>query len=364
MNESNAALQADAAIERRTPSPPVVSELGRGDENRWDEFVLRHQCGTFYHLAGWRRIFEDRLGHRSFYLTCEVDGALRALLPLVQVKSLLFGNALISCPFLVYGGPLAADPAAERAVVDRACELARELNVDHLELRNRQPLAIDTADWIASDTHVTFRKRIDPDPDVNLKAIPRKQRAMIRKGEKAGLVAEIDDDASRLYSAMLECKRNLGTPFFGRAYLQAIKDEFGDQAEIMTIVRGAETVCSVMSFRFRDEILPYYGGGGDLARDCKGNDYMYWRVMDRACRNGVRLFDYGRSQVNSGAYRFKKHWGFEPESMAYQYHLVRAEGLPNLNPSNPRYRLAIDIWKRLPLPIAAVLGPPIARRLG
>ena len=236
--------------------------------------------------------------------------------------------------------------------------------MDHLELRNRQPLASDGADWVAADTHVTFRKAIDPDPDVNLKAIPRKQRAMIRKGEKAGLTWCIDDDAARLHAAMLECKRNLGTPFFGRRYLQSIKDEFGDDAEILTVTRGSDTVCSVMSFRFRDEILPYYGGGGDLARDCKGNDYMYWCVMEKACREGFRIFDYGRSQVGSGAYRFKKHWGFEPEALAYQYYLVAADAVPNLNPSNPRYRLAIDAWKRLPLPLAAVLGPPIARRLG
>jgi FemAB-related protein (PEP-CTERM system-associated) len=195
-------------------------------------------------------------------------------------------------------------------------------------------------------------------------AIPRKQRAMIRKGIKAGLVAEVDDDTDRLYEAMLECKRNLGTPFFGRRWLQAIKKEFGEQAEITTVTHDGNTVCSVMSFRFRDEILPYYGGGGDLARDLKGNDFMYWAVMEKACRAGVAVFDYGRSSVGSGAYRFKKHWGFEPKALHYQIRLVNSESAPELSPSNPRYDRAIRTWKKLPPQVAALIGPPIARRLG
>jgi len=173
----------------------------------------------------------------------------------------------------------------------------------------------------------------------------------------------MDEDVSRLYPAMLECKRNLGTPFFGRRYLQAIKDTFGESVEILTVVRGRETVCSVMSFRHGEEILPYYGGGGTFARDLKGNDFMYWCVMEKASRDGVRIFDYGRSQVGSGAYRFKKHWGFEPEPLAYQRCLVRAGEVPNLSPSNPKFRLAIATWQRLPLPVAGLIGPFLARRL-
>ena len=114
--------------------------------------------------------------------------------------------------------------------------------------------------------------------------------------------------------------------------MRAIKEEFGDQVEVTTITHQDRTVCSVMSFRYGNEILPYYGGGGELARDLKGNDFMYWAVMERACQDGIEVFDYGRSMVGSGAYRFKKHWGFEPEPLHYQYFLVNADSLPNLNP--------------------------------
>ncbi len=214
-----------------------------------------------------------------------------------------------------------ATPEARQALVDAACKLADSLGVDYLELRNLEPLP----DWPTKTQYVTFRKPIVPDPEANLKAVPRKQRAMIRKGIKADLVAEIDANAGRLYATLSECKRNLGTPFFGRQYLDAIVETFPGQAEILTVTRHGETVCSVMSFRFRNEILPYYGGGGELARKYKGNDFMYWAVMERACQSGVEVFDYGRSTAGTGPYSFKKNWGFEPQPLYYQYYLVKAD---------------------------------------
>ena len=352
---------------RRRPEPTYqVSELSYGDEHRWDEFIRRNDNGTFYHLSAWRSIIENQLHHRTHYLTCELDGALQAVLPLVHMKSRLFGNYLISLPFLVYGGPVSCSVDAAQAIINRAVELAHNLGVDQLELRNQRPLELDLDDseWITRITHATFRKAIDADPEKNMKAIPRKQRAMIRKGIEAGLTCEIDDDVSRLYPTLLECKRNLGTPFFGRRYLQSIKETFADDAEIITCVRGPETICSVMSFRYKDEILPYYGGGGMLARRFRGNDYMYWCVMEKACLEGVRVFDYGRSIIGSGAYNFKRYWGFEPEPLPYQHHLVRLSEPAKVTPTNPKYRRAIEIWQRLPLPIAGALGPVVARRIG
>lgn len=337
-----------------------VRTMRDGDRDRWDEFVRANCKATFYHLSGWRHVLENILGHSAHYLLVEREGSIEGVLPLGHVRSLLFGNALISVPFLVYGGPVASTPEARQALVEAACKLADELGVDYLELRNLEPLP----DLPTKTQYVTFRKQIEPDPEANLKAVPRKQRAMIRKGIKAQLSAETDADAGRLYATLSECKRNLGTPFFGRRYLDAIVETFPDETEILTVTREGETVCSVMSFRFRNEILPYYGGGGELARKYKGNDFMYWAVMERACQAGVEVFDYGRSTEGTGPYSFKKNWGFEPQPLYYQYYLVKADSVPNLSPTNTRYRLFIDAWKRLPLPVARVVGPWIARRLG
>jgi FemAB-related protein (PEP-CTERM system-associated) len=339
----------------------VVKRLDDSDYARWDSFVRESRDGTFYHLAGWKSLIEKELNHPTYYLYCERDGEIAAVLPLARVKSWLFGDALISIPFLVYGGPIATDEQALDQLIGAAKNLAVELGVDYLELRNQK---LPAGEWQTKNSYVTFRKAIDPDPEVNMMAVPRKQRAMIRKGIKVGLKAEIDQDTNRLYSAMLACKRNLGTPFFGKGWLRAIKEEFGDQVEITTITYEKETVCSVMSFRYGKEILPYYGGGGALARDLKGNDFMYWAVMEKACQEGAEVFDYGRSAVDSGAYRFKKHWGFEPTPLSYQYHMVEKKEVPKLNPANPRYQLLINTWKKLPLPVAGMIGPPIARRLG
>lgn len=350
----------DATSAGKSPAHRV-REITDDDSQRWDAFVNAHHAGTFFHLTGWKRIIESVLGHPTWYLYCERENEIVAVLPLAQVRSLLFGNALISLPFLVYGGVISKDKESERLLVEAACQKARELGTEYLELRNRDASG---RGWPMSANYVFFAKALDPDPEKNLLAIPRKQRAMIRKGIKAGLVAERDADARRLYAALLPCKRNLGTPFFNERYLQAIVDEFGDKTEITTITRKGHTVCSVMSFRFRNQILPYYGGGGDSARAFKGNDFMYWAVMEQACRDGVEVFDYGRSMVNSGAYRFKKHWGFEPKSLNYEYFLINSDAIPNLNPSNPKYSFLIAMWKRLPLSVAGFVGPHIARRLG
>lgn len=344
-----------------TSTANEVSFLDTASSARWDNFVHAAQNATFFHLSGWKSIIEEQLGHRAYYLYCESDGQIEGILPLVHVKSLLFGNALISLPFLVYGGPVANTEQALQCVLDAASRLAYELQVDHLELRNRVPV---NGEWIGKNQYATFRKKILPEPEANLLAIPRKQRAVVRKAMKAGLHAVVDTDTKRLYGAMLACKRNLGTPFFRRAWLNAILQEFGDQVEITTIMHRKEVVSSVMSFRFRNEILPYYGGGGSRARLLGGNDFMYWSVMETACKDGVELFDYGRSMVGSGAYRFKKHWGFEPTPLPYQCALISADTVPELNPSNPRYRFLIDAWKRLPLPVVRLLGPPLASRLG
>lgn len=119
-----------------------------------------------------------------------------------------------------------------------------------------------------------------------------------------------------------------------------------------------------MSFYFRDEVIPYYGGGTGGARDVAGNDFMYWDLMCRAASRGVRVFDFGRSKLDVGSFRFKKHWGFEPQPLYYEYHLVKAGRVPDVNPLNPRYRLFIEGWKRLPLSVSRLLGPLLARSLG
>lgn len=353
-------MPAPAQTSAKNGTDSQVRILDDEDSARWDDYVLSRAEGTFYHLSGWRRIIGDYLGHPTYYACVEVGGEIHGILPMARVKSWLFGDALISLPFLVYGGPVYDDESALQLLLEFATSLAEDLGVDYLELRNRQPVT----DWATKDTYVTFRKHISPDPDENLAAIPRKQRAVIRKALKRGLTADIDGDVSRLYGVLSECKRNLGTPFFSQAYLQCIADVFGDACETMVVSTEGQPVAGVMSFLFKSEVLPYYGGGGFAARNYGANDFMYWKVLERACQRGYDLFDYGRSQNGTGAYKFKKYWGFDPSPLSYEFHLVKAAEVPRLDPTNQRYGQLISAWKRLPLGVARLIGPYIARRLG
>jgi FemAB-related protein (PEP-CTERM system-associated) len=282
-------------------------------------------------------------------------------LPLAEVKSFLFGHSLVSLPFCVYGGVAADTDRARLALDAEAIALAQRLQVGHLEYRSQSR---QRTDWATKDLYVTFRKPIDPDPEKNLNAIPRKQRAMVRKGIKAGLATSIDSDTSRFFSAYSESVHRLGTPVFSRHYFDILREVFARDSEILTVTRDSSVVASVLSFYFRDEVLPYYGGGTRLARELAGNDFMYWEVMRKACERGLRVFDFGRSKRGTGSFDFKKNWGFEPTPLPYEYWLVGSREVPDHNPLNPKYRTFINLWKKLPLAMANRIGPYIVKSLG
>jgi FemAB-related protein (PEP-CTERM system-associated) len=340
-----------------------IKFLEAKDAVRWDQFVERCPEATFFHKAGWKDVFERAFAHKTFYMFAEAAGVIQAVLPLVQIKSYLFGNALKSTPFCVHGGIAAESELARVALQKRACELAVNLGVEYLEMRNRFAQNKDDK-WEAKDLYVSFRKTMDPDPDVNFNAIPRKQRAMVRKGIDAGLTGKIDNDLDVFYRAYSESVRNLGTPVFSKKYFSLLREIFPQESDILTVRLNGEIISSVLSFYFRKEVLPYYAGGTKKAREVKGNDFMYWDLMRRACERGYEVFDYGRSKKGTGAYSFKKNWGFEPEPLTYEYFLVGLEKMPDVSPMNPKYRYFIKLWQKLPLSISMLIGPVISKDLG
>lgn len=352
---------APSGTPESTPAP-TIHELDPAGAAAWDAYVEGHPEASFFHRAGWKRVIEEALRHACHFLYAERDGRICGLLPLVHIKSRLFANALVSTGFCVQGGPLADDAAARQALETAAVARAEALGVDYLEFRLTEASGND---WARNDAlYVTFRKALDPDPDKNLLAIPRKQRAMVRKGIKLGLAGEIDETVERFFPVYAESVRNLGTPVLPRRFFSILKEVFGSDCEVLTVVHEGTPVASVMSFYFRDEVLPYYGGGSAAARGVAANDFMYWAVMKQACERGCGLFDFGRSKRGTGAFDFKRHWGFEPTPLVYEYKLLRCDEPPAFNPLNPKYRAFIALWQRLPLGIASALGPFIARELG
>jgi len=342
-----------------------IHTLSPKDVPRWDAFVRTAPQATFFHLSAWQRIIAGEFGHRTHYLYAERDGEIVAVLPLAEVKSLLFGHALTSLPFCVYGGIAAADGAGEGALAALEAEadaLARRLGVQYLEVRNLTPRH---SDWPRQDIYATFRKAIAPDDEANLLAIPRKQRAMVRKGIANRLAVHADSGVDRFFALYADNARHHGTPALPKHFFARLRREFADDCEVLTVTDNAgRALSSVLTFFFRDEALPYYAGDVPRARELAANDFKYWALMCRARARGCKIFDYGRSKTGTGPWHFKKNWGFEPQPLAYEYRLYKRDGVPQNNPLNPKYRLLIAAWKRLPLTVANAIGPFIARNLG
>ncbi len=338
-----------------------VREVGEEARAAWDAFVARHPEATFFHQWRYRQAVERCFGHRPHYLAAERDGEVVGILPLFEMRSLLFGHSLVSLPFAVYGGAVADDPGAHAALFDHARALARNRGADYLELRYLTPSGLEGP---TTDLYVTFRKEIDPDPEVNLKRIPRKQRRMVRQGAKRGLTHRTGpqelDAVWRLYAVSVH---RLGTPVYPRRWFRTLLEVFGPDCHLLTVRHQGRPVAGVLSFFFKDQVLPYYAGSLPEARRLAPNDHMYWQLMCLSAARGVRLFDFGRSKRGTGAYDFKVHWGFEPEPLPYLYHVPGGGPPPAVNPTSPRFRRKVELWKRLPLPLANALGPWIIARV-
>jgi len=346
----------------RTTRPIAVRPVSPDESVRWDEFVSHCAEATFFHRIGWKRVLQECFGHRTHYLLAERGSNIVGVLPLAEVKSLFFGHSLVSLPFCAYGGVAATDPGAITALHRSARELGKRLGVAHLELRDRTRRE---PEWPQQGLYVTFRKELLPDVEANLAAIPRKQRAVVRKGINNGLTSHIDSSVDRFFRLYADNMHRHGTPPLSRRYFETLQNTFGHDVEVLTITDpGGKAVSSVLSFYFRDEVLPYYAGDDVVARDLGANDFKYWELMRRACERGIRTFDYGRSKQGTGPFDFKKNWGFEPAPLVYEYCLYRRDRIPENNPLNPKYRALIALWRRLPIPVANFLGPHLVKSLG
>lgn len=329
---------------------------------QWDDFVLACPAATFFHRSAWQGIIREIFRHRTYFLYAEDETGIVGVLPLAHVNSRLFGNALVALPFAVYGGIATCDSECGSLLENAAQQLASRLRVDHLEFRNTTQRH---ADWPTQDLYVTFRKDILPTVEDNMLAIPRKQRAMVRKGIKNGLVSTVDRNTDRFFALYADNVHRHGTPAFPKRYFDTLLEIFADDCEILTISGpDGQLLSSVLSFYFRDEVLPYYAGDDESARHLAANDFKYWELMRRSCERGLKVFDYGRSKHGTGSFSFKKNWGFEPQPLHYEYCLYKRDSIPQNNPANAKYRLFIEAWRRMPIGIANWLGPHIVRNLG
>lgn len=340
----------------------TVHELTDADEVLWDAFVATCPEATFFHHAGWRKVIQRSFGHRVHFLYAERSGAIVGILPLVEIRSALFGHAIISTGFCVHGGPAALEKGARDALNEHAEALFLKSGASYLEYRWPDKPGDN---WqTRNDLYANFSGPLPAAEDANLKQIPRKQRAVVRKAIDSPLTWTIEDSVDNLYDLYAVSVRNLGTPVFPKRYFANLLSVFKPDCDVLTVFSEGKPVASVLNFYHKNKVMPFYTGSIPGARRLGANDLMYWRLMRHASAKGCTEFDFGRSKVGTGPYDFKKNWGFKPEPVAHQFLMRDGAPLPNINPLNPKYRLMIAVWKKLPLFVANTVGPMVVRNIG
>lgn len=329
---------------------------------RIEGFVADTEASLF-HRPAWLSAAEAGTGQRAAGLVAERFGTVTGWLPLTEVRSALFGKALVSSGFGVGGGIVAASDNAAEALAQAAKGYAVEGCFAGVELRGG-PVPEGWDSW--SDKHCGFERALAADDEAELLAIPRKARAEVRKGLGFGLrisVGRCVDDLAAHYACYSASVRNLGTPVFPKALFRAMLEAFPDSSDILTVWQGETPLASVLSFYHGGAVLPFWGGGVYEARAARANEVMYYELMLHARRKGMQRFDFGRSKTNSGPFAFKKNWGFAPQPLTYAGWTAPGAPPRNIDPTDASYSRKIELWKKLPLPLANLVGPWIARGL-
>ncbi|MDE2561630.1 MAG: FemAB family PEP-CTERM system-associated protein [Sphingomonadales bacterium] len=348
------------------PARTAVRCADPGDRAALVAFLAAHPGTTAFHRFEWCDAVEAALGHRTHWLIAERGGKIRAALPLTEIHSPLFGRALVSTGFAVGGGMLEAEPGEGALLFAAAEELATRAACPTIELRGG--VLPESESWHHKrDSHAGFVCALAAEDEAQLNAIPRKQRAEVRKGlarEMEVRTGRGEQDRAMHHAVYAESVRNLGTPVFPRELFDAVMDGFGEDADILTVLCDGRPVASVLSLYHRAAVLPYWGGGVYAARALRANDVMYYALMCHARRRGAERFDFGRSKVDTGAYHFKRNWGFTPDPLSYAQWTASGQEPRDINPLSPKYRARIAAWQKLPIPLANRLGPLIASGLG
>lgn len=349
-----------AAADDPGSAPVSVREYSHSDRERWDAFVLKHPSATFFHLSGWSRVMERTFKYPSCALYAERNGAISGVLPLFYIRNWLLGRCLISTPFAVYGGIAAADQQSYAALLEKARQIAEEQDVQYLELRNCGG-EIEPG-FHANTRYVTFTSEMSAEPEANLNRLPRDTRYMIRKAQKNALTVQHGIEAlPQFYELMAISLKRLGTPMFPYSLFTNLADECPAALDLLMVYSGQKPVNGVLTFMFRDTVLPYYAGAGPDAPRLAANNLMYWELMRWAATKGYRRFDFGRSKTGTGAYAFKSQWNMTISPLRYRFYLVKKKALPDFSPANPRFQKAANLWSRLPLRLTQAVGPHVVR---
>ena len=341
------------------PNSVRVSIASGGDAGAWEAYVDSRGDAAGYHSWRWREVFANAFGHESIYLIAREGNVITGVLPLVQIKSMLFGRTLTSLPFLNYGGVMADAPEVGRALVEAAHEEARERRCSHVEMRH---IEAQFPDLPCKRHKVSMRLPLGPSM---WDGLDRKVRNQIRKAEKSGLVVERGGEAlvGDFYDVFARNMRDLGTPVYSRRLFEEVLRAFPDRAQLHIVRLNGMPVAGGFTYRTASMVqLPWASSLRAYNTLCP-NVLLYWDAIQFAQQSGAGVFDMGRSTPNEGTFKFKAQWGAEPVPLNWEYQLMTAGELPNVSPANPKYQLAIALWQKLPLAVTMRVGPMIVRAI-
>ncbi len=337
--------------------------LSESSKVSWDRYVHHHTEGTLFHTSIWHDAVTGTFLHTPYYITAQRGAVIVGVLPLCLVKSRLAGRMLVSVPYGVGGGVIADDDQVATALCHHARRLADEQRCTLLDLRSVRAAMPDQP---VIDRYVTFERRLPDRVEDVLAWLPRKARAAARNGRKKyGLTVECNRaklrDVWRLYTISMRRLGSLSYPF---AFFERLVQALGESAWVSTVSWQGKPVAGLVTFVYRDRVMPYFFGSTAAAKRCSAANFAYLTLMERAVESGARIFDFGRSRRdNEGSYHFKRLHGFEPKPLEYQSYVPEGAAHPNLSPSNPRFRLARLLWPHLPLRLTQSLGAAIAKHI-
>jgi len=360
MPGDRATLEAAPAGDGNATPAVVVTDRGTAEE--WDGFVEKHSEATGDHLWRWRHIFEDVFGHECVYLIARQGSSVVGVLPLVRFRSRLFGRFVVSLPFLNYGGLLASTIEVSDALLARAGEVTRAFGGAHLELRHRSRQCPD----LPSRQHkVALTMALPRAADDLWRTVDRKARNQVRKAQKEGLTVASGNPGlvDEFYPVFAENMRDLGTPVYSRRLFLVMLQQFPQQARVFIVRHQGRPVAGAVTFAFRDTLLVPWASSLRAYRHLCPNMLLYWAMLEWATDEGFRVFDFGRSSRGAGTHQFKLQWGATETPLHWEYVLVSREAVPDQGPGNPRFNLAIEAWRRLPVWMANRIGPAIVRNI-
>lgn len=360
--------------------PPAAPTAGRDDGGpaapsldiapdaaAWNAFVAAQPDAGHFCRHEWAGVLAGAFGHRPHYAAARRDGRIVGVLPLILVRSVLFGRSLVAGPYLNGGWPL-GDPAAADLLLEHARRLASEHDARYVEIRWRDEAAVRPG-WAARSHKVAMILPLAADPDAVLAGFKGKLRSQIRRPEKDGVVVErIPGDAVTarqvrdFHDVFAATMRELGTPVYPRRLLEATLAAFGPDARLVLARHGGRAIAGGVTVRGGATVEILWAAALREHSRLAANMAVYWAAIRGAALDGAQAFDFGRSTPGAGTYRFKEQWGARPRPLFWHYH-VRRGAQPDVNPDSPRFRLMVAAWRRLPLGVTRLLGPPLTRHL-